>query len=161
MCLELGGSFPNVKITPRSPRRGPKMPPRASCTRERAPKKLGVSAWEVQIAPKSPRRAPRSAPRAPWKPPRVPGRLPRRERRGPREPPNALKTTENAPRTAKAEHMQHTTAQHGAGGLDEQTLQGRITTGRDATSKGEPPAENPYIGGENRTYAQIALSTPS
>ena len=102
MCLELGGSVPNVKITPRSPRRGPQMPPRASWTRERAPKKLGMSAWEVQIAPKSPRRAPRSAPRAPWKPPRVPGRLPRRERRGPREPPNALKTTENAPRTAKS-----------------------------------------------------------
>ena len=92
----------NVKITPKSPRRAPKTLKKASWRREQAPTKLGVTGWEVKIAPKSPRRAPRSAPRAPWKPPRVPGRLPRRERRGPREPPNALKTTENAPRTAKA-----------------------------------------------------------
>jgi len=102
MCLELGGSVPNVKITPRSPRRGPKMPPRASWTRERAPKKLGVSAWEVQIAPKSLRRARKRPPGAPWKPPRAPDRPPRGGKRGPKGPQTALKTTENAPRTAKA-----------------------------------------------------------
>ena len=90
----------NVKITPKSPRRAPKTLKKASWRREHAPTKLGVTGWEVKIAPKSPRRAPRSAPRAPWKPPRVPGRPPRKERRGPREPPNALKTTENVPRTA-------------------------------------------------------------
>ena len=102
MCLELGGSVPNVKITPRSPRRGPKMPPRASCTRERAPKKLGVTAWEVKITPKSFRTAPRKPPEAPRKPPRAPGRHPRGGKRGPRGPPTVLKTTENTPRTAKA-----------------------------------------------------------
>ena len=102
MCLELGGSVPNVKITPRSPRRGPQMPPRASWTRERAPKKLGVTAWEVQIAPKSSRRARKRPPGAPWKPPRAPGRPPRGGKRGPRGPPTALKTTENAARTGEA-----------------------------------------------------------
>ena len=102
MCLELSGSVPNVKITPRNPRKGPKMPPRASCTRERAPKKLGVTAWEVQIAPRSPRRARKRPPGAPWKPPRAPGRPPRGGKRGPRGPPTALKTTENAARTGEA-----------------------------------------------------------
>ena len=102
MCLELGGSVPNVKITPRSPRRGPKMPPRASCTRERAPKKLGVTAWEVQIAPKSPRGARKRPPGAPWKPPRAPDRPPREGKRGPKGPQTALKTTENTPRTTMA-----------------------------------------------------------
>ena len=88
----------NVKITPKSPRRGPKTPPRVSWKRERAPKKLGGSVWEVKIAPKSPRRAPKRPPRAP----RAPGRPPRGGKRGPREHPNALATTEDVPRTAEA-----------------------------------------------------------
>ena len=49
------------------------MPPRASWTCEKAPKKLGVSAWEVQIAPKNPRIARKKPPGTPWKPPRAPG----------------------------------------------------------------------------------------
>ena len=92
----------NVRITPKSPRIAPKTLKKASWRREQAPTKLGVTGWDVKIAPKSPRGAPKGLPRAPWKLPRAPGRPPRGGRRGPRQPPNALKTTENTPRTAKA-----------------------------------------------------------
>ena len=83
-------------------RRPPKTPPRAFWRRERAPKKLGGSGWEVKIAPQSPRRAPKRAPRAPWKPPRAPARTPKAGKRAPREHPNALNTTENIPRATEA-----------------------------------------------------------